>query len=71
MNLENKADVQAIAESCGFIPNRFGRSFGYEVGNAALLRFVEKISDIILAEQVQIALDCSIMSQQLNSKETK
>lgn len=69
--LTDKSKVQSLAESCGFIPNRFGRSFGYEVGNAALLRFVEKISDIILAEQVQIALDCSMMNERLNSKETK
>jgi hypothetical protein len=71
MNLENKATIQLLAESCGFEPSRFGRVFGYEASNAALLRFVEKISDIILAEQVQIALDCSIMNEQLNSKGTK
>ena len=45
INLESKTDVQVLAESCGFIPSRFGRTFGYEASTAAIMRLVAKVKE--------------------------
>jgi hypothetical protein len=45
IDLSSKTDIQALAESCGFIPSRFGRTFGYEASNAAILRLVAKVKE--------------------------
>jgi hypothetical protein len=42
---QHKASVQSLAESCGFIPNRFGKNFGYEASTAAILRLVAKVKE--------------------------
>jgi hypothetical protein len=42
---QHKASVQSLAESCGFIPNRFGKNFGYEASTAAILRLVVKVKE--------------------------
>ena len=44
--LTDKSKVQSLAESCGFIPSRFGRTFGYEASTAAILRFVAAVASI-------------------------
>ena len=51
---QHKSSVQALAESCGFIPNRFGRNFGYEVSTAAILRFVAKVKEQTEAETKEL-----------------
>jgi hypothetical protein len=50
---QHKASVQSLAESCGFIPNRFGRNFGYEASTAAILRFVAKVKEQTEAENIR------------------
>jgi hypothetical protein len=42
---QHKANVQSLAEACGFIPNRFGKNFGYEASTAAILRLVAKVKE--------------------------
>jgi hypothetical protein len=42
---QHKVSVQSLAESCGFIPNRFGKNFGYEASTAAILRLVAKVKE--------------------------
>lgn len=51
---QNKANIQALAESCGFIPSRFGRTFGYEASNAAILRLVAKVKEQAEAETKEL-----------------
>jgi hypothetical protein len=52
---QHKASIQNLAESCGFIPNRFGKNFGYEASTAAILRLVAKVKEQTEAENKEIA----------------
>jgi hypothetical protein len=40
---DEKVAAQLLAESCGFIPSRFGRAFGYEASTDAILRLIAKV----------------------------
>jgi hypothetical protein len=42
---QHKASVQSLAESCGFIPNRFGKNFGYDASTAAIMRLIAKVKE--------------------------
>lgn len=42
---DEKVAAQLLAESCGFIPSRFGRTFGYEASTAAIMRLIAKVKE--------------------------
>jgi hypothetical protein len=42
---DEKVAAQLLAESCGFIPSRFGRAFGYEASTDAIMRLISKVKE--------------------------